>query len=233
MLDETGRSAHDAIEYDRNLMGRIASGGDEGMRYPEGHKERSHERILEAAGKVFREQGYVGGGVAAVMAEAGMTKGGFYTHFDSKEDLFSHALAEALEESYQMLTEGLDEVSESRWLRSLIRRYLSREHYERVAEGCPLPTLLSEVDRAGEAPREAFENYLRQMIKRMEVHCPGESPADRDEAAVAMFATMVGGMTFARAVRSERMAKRILTACRKFLQRQFPEREDSAAPAES
>lgn len=202
------------------------------MRYREGHKQRSHEQILDAAARIFRERGYVGGGVGTVMREAGMTKGGFYAHFDSKEDLLAQTLTKALEESFRALTRGFEGKSDGEWIEALLQRYLSRAHYQRVLEGCPLPTLLSEVGRAGPAARKAFQEYLERMTARLGQRLPGASGEQREEFALALLAMLVGGMTIARSVEDEELADRVLSACRNFLLKNLPVGEKSAEQAE-
>jgi len=201
------------------------------MRYPRGHKEYSREKILAAAAKVFREKGYAGGGVGPVMGEAGMTKGGFYAHFDSKEDLLAQTLTKTLEESFAELTRGFEGKAGRKWVGSLVRRYLSRAHLQRTRDGCPLPPLLSEVGRAGPAPRKAFEEYLQQVTARIASHLPGAPAVRREEAALATLAMLVGGMTIVRSVEDDRLVDRVLSACRKFLLANLPGEQEAGQDA--
>src|SRR3954469_1171949 len=123
------------------------------MRYAKDHKQATRKRILEAAGRRFKEEGIDGAGVAAVMTDAGLTNGAFYAHFKSKEDLVANVLAEQLRTQYQSLDAlppgkaGLD---------MLVRLYLSGEHRERHADGCPSAALLDEVVRRPTGTKEVF-----------------------------------------------------------------------------
>lgn len=186
------------------------------MRYPPERKEQTRQAILAAAGRVFRRLGYAGAGVDAVMAEAGLTAGGFYAHFASKEALFTEMIAQALAQT----TLGGAAPSEPDWLASLIQRYLSPGHRDTVEQGCPLPPLLADLSRAGESARAAFEDHLRAALTRMQEQlAPGAPPA-------ALLALLVGGLTLARAVGDE-FAADILATCRDFARHAFTPEEES------
>jgi TetR/AcrR family transcriptional repressor of nem operon len=186
------------------------------MRYAKEHKAKTRQKILKAAGRLFREFGYDGVGVDAIMAEAGLTAGGFYAHFPSKRALFDEALATALatgkaaETATAMKSAESDEVGR---LRLMIKNYLSRQHRDQVADGCPLPALTPDAARGGEASRENYERQLLQYVKRLEALLPAGAAASRD-IALALMAQCVGGLMLARAVNDERLSDRILKACR-------------------
>src|SRR3954471_13811514 len=117
------------------------------MRYPAGHKEQTRAKILRAAGKVFRRLGYHAAGVDKVMEEAGLTAGGFYAHFGSKEALLAEVLTPAAAEARVPLDPDLDGVAGRARLEAFVESYLSRSHLQRTDNGCPLPALVSEVAR--------------------------------------------------------------------------------------
>ena len=179
-------------------------------------KRRTHERILASAGKVFRRRGYSGAGVDAVMAEAGLTHGGFYAHFASKEALFAETVVSALGRTAELMGTGSENRNGVSWLRAAVRRYLSRPHLRAVEEGCAMPTLVSDLGRAGELPREAFEGRLLELLDGAAEKAPSgagfDEPADRLLATVAL---CVGGLSLARAVKDPALSDRILAACRK------------------
>src|SRR5437764_10554084 len=108
------------------------------MRYPAGHKEQTRVKILRAAGKVFRRLGYHAAGVDKVMEEAGLTAGGFYAHFDSKQELLAEALTCAGAEAGRRHAAALEGLSGGEWLEAFLGRYLSVEHRGKWEEGCPL-----------------------------------------------------------------------------------------------
>jgi len=125
------------------------------MRYLPDHKGQTRRRILDAAAAVFRRQGYRGAGVDAVMQEAGLTAGGFYAHFPSKEALFAETLADALRQSRLFGGADFDHLAGPDWVRAVAAFYLSPAHRRLVGQGCPLPPLLAEVARASPEARQA------------------------------------------------------------------------------
>jgi TetR/AcrR family transcriptional repressor of nem operon len=186
------------------------------MRYGQEHKAKTRQKILTAAARLFREFGYDGVGVDAIMAEAGLTAGGFYAHFPSKRALFDEALATALETGKAARTTAVlksAESDEAGRLRLMIKNYLSRQHRDQVADGCPLPALTPDAARGGEASRENYERQLLQYVKRLEALL-STGAAARQDRALALMAQCVGGLMLARAVKDERLSDRILKACR-------------------
>lgn len=183
------------------------------MRYPANHKQRTHARIVEAANRLFKEGGYMGVGVDTVMKVAGLTPGGFYAHFSSKEALLAETLTLALQRMKQWLLGGLEDREGMPWLREIVRRYLSRIHRDAVAEGCPMPTLAADVSRSSEVARRTFETHFRQLVAEFEEKLPGTlgPPRDRALGTIALF---VGGVVLARAVADRTLSGRILRACR-------------------
>src|SRR5579871_6469097 len=133
------------------------------MRYPPEQKQLTRQKIVAAAATVFRRQGYRAAGVDAVMAEAGLTAGAFYSHFPSKEALLAEVLAHAIEQNRPLLEHGLAEVPELEWVRIVARRYLSPTHRRMIERGCPLPSLLPEIGRADESAKRGFESLLQTM----------------------------------------------------------------------
>jgi TetR/AcrR family transcriptional repressor of nem operon len=185
------------------------------MRYASEHKAKTRQKILKAAARLFREHGYDGVGVDAIMAEAGLTAGGFYAHFPSKRALFDEALATALATGKAAQTATAlksAESDEAGRLRLTIKSYLSRQHRDQVADGCPLPALTPDAARGGDVSRENYERQLLQYVKRLEALLSGGAAARRD-IALALMAQCVGGLMLARAVKDERLSDRILKAC--------------------
>jgi TetR/AcrR family transcriptional repressor of nem operon len=182
------------------------------MRYTGDHKAKTHSRIVQAAGRLFRQQGYKGAGVDAVMKAAGLTPGGFYAHFDSKEALLAEALAACLSQTRERIL--AERSSGWEWVRKAATYYLSLAHRDEVAEGCPLPPLLSELPRAGEATRALFQDFLLGLEKLMAEKMPADSGLAAGDRALATVALFVGGLSLARAVPDPTLAERILSACR-------------------
>jgi TetR/AcrR family transcriptional regulator, transcriptional repressor for nem operon len=183
------------------------------MRYTPDHKEKTRARILESAATVFRRQGYHATGVDKVMEEAGLTAGGFYAHFPSKDALLAEALEYYAARPSGRLTGGLEESQGGDRVCAMVDRYLEASHRARPETGCPIPSLAPEVSRAGKAPRQAFERLVGELIAKIAAHLPA---GDAENRAIAIAALCVGGMTLARAVHDPGLSDRILAACREF-----------------
>lgn len=182
------------------------------MRYAEGHKEKTRAKILEAAGRVFRRRGYHATGVDKVMEEAGLTAGGFYAHFRSKEALLAETLTHSTSGAYWRREAGAEGPSGRAWLKAFLGRYLSRPHRENPEAGCALAALVSEASRADDAVKASFEAIVRDLQARLASHAEGiDAAEDRTLAALAL---CIGGLGMARAVRDEAYAGQILDACR-------------------
>jgi TetR/AcrR family transcriptional repressor of nem operon len=183
------------------------------MRYPKEQKTETRGRIVDAAARLFRENGYDGVGVDAIMSEVGLTAGGFYSHFPSKESLFREAMATALAPSRTLRatrnpsTAGIDP------LVALIKGYLSRAHRDAVGEGCPLPSLTTDVARKSDATRESYEQQFLSYADEMESLLP-EGSAHTRETALAVLAQCVGGLMLSRAVKDQKLSDQILKSCR-------------------
>jgi len=185
------------------------------VRWEPGHKDATKKRILDAAARLFRERGYANTGVADVMRRAGLTVGGFYAHFDSKERLLSAVLAHAFDRTQSLLLLGLDAVEGAQFVREVTRRYLSRTHRDHAADGCALPALAAEVGREGAPPRKEIERYLLEWVERVAEKAPPHPTLSAQELALAITALSVGGVLLARAVHDESLSNTILKACRR------------------
>ena len=181
------------------------------MRYAPGHKQETRDRILRAAGKVFLREGYHAAGVDKVMEEAGLTAGGFYSHFESKEALLAEMLAPAAAVAAKPRDEEMGDVRVKDWAESFFDRYLCTRHVARPEDGCPLPALVSEVARSGDPVKASFEAIVRDLAARMKEHA-GEGVSE--DRTLAIIVLCVGGIGVARAIRDEALGQRILAACR-------------------
>jgi TetR/AcrR family transcriptional repressor of nem operon len=182
------------------------------MRYPTGHKRHTNERILRAAGRLFRKQGYAATGVDAVMKSADLTAGAFYSHFHSKEDLLAEVLDTAFSEARNDRPEELNELRGHAWLRAFASFYLSKEHRDATDRGCPMPPLAAEVARIGGKPRAVFERHLRRVIDSIAGRFDAKSP-DRARA-ISTMALCLGGLMLSRAVKNDELSEEVLQACR-------------------
>jgi TetR/AcrR family transcriptional repressor of nem operon len=166
----------------------------------------NRRRILTAASKLFREKGFDGVGVDAVMQSAGLTHGAFYGHFQSKEDLVAHACSHALADTDESWRSSSDP------LRALAALYLNAEHCKNPGGGCLLAALGPDVARQSGAARRAFADALRIRIDSLAKLHAGSSAVQRREKAIATWAGLVGAMILARAVDDPALADEILKA---------------------
>ena len=183
------------------------------MRYSNHHKAETRKKILDAAARLFRERGYDGVGVDAIMNEVGLTAGGFYAHFPSKQALFAEAVTQALgagKRARAVKGAGADPADS---LRALINGYLSRKHRDMVGEGCPLPVLTPDVARSDAPTRESYEQQFLYYLGEIEALLP-QGATNTHDRSLALMAQCVGGLMLARAVKDEELSARILKACR-------------------
>jgi TetR/AcrR family transcriptional repressor of nem operon len=177
------------------------------MRYRKDQKQATRQRILEAAGRRFKQDGIDGAGVAAVMSEAGLTNGAFYGHFASKEDLVANVLADELRAQRQSLD---SEPSDRAGLEAFIRSYLSPQHRDQCADGCPSAALLDEIVRRPAATRQVFTDELMAVIDDIASRL---DPADVEAArtdALTVFGLMVGTLQLARALTDRDLSDQLL-----------------------
>jgi len=183
------------------------------MRYPKQQKAETRAAILTAAARLFRESGYDGVGVDAIMAEVGLTPGGFYAHFPSKEALFAEAMTTALDPGKTILAAKYSDPSNTDRFTMLIKSYLSRAHRDSVADGCPLPVLTTDVARKSDATRETYELQFLKYVNQIERLLP-KVPEESRERALAIVAQCVGGLMLSRAVKDMKLSDQILKSCR-------------------
>jgi AcrR family transcriptional regulator len=177
------------------------------MRYSKGHKQATRRRILEAAGRRFKQDGIDGAGVAAVMSDAGLTNGAFYAHFTSKEDLVANVLADQLRAQRQSLDA---EAPDRAGLEAFVRSYLSPQHRDQGADGCPSAALLDEIARRPAATRQVFTDELMGVIDDIASRL---DPTDLDAArtnALTVFGLMVGTLQLARALTDRDLSDQLL-----------------------
>jgi AcrR family transcriptional regulator len=177
------------------------------MRYEKGHKEATRQRILQTASARFRRNGIENVGVADIMAEAGLTHGGFYSHFRSKEELVREAVALASRQSRERFTRRVNEGGLENW----IRAYLRPEHRDHPEHGCAAAALASELARHPKSSRAQFAgNFQRLFAEIAELLPRGGTPAQRRARAIGIFATMMGAMQLARTAGDAALSDEIL-----------------------
>ena len=177
------------------------------MRYGKDQKPATRQRIVEAAGRRFKHDGIDGAGVAAVMSDAGLTNGAFYAHFTSKEDLVANVLADQLRAQRQSLDA---EAPDRAGLEAFVRSYLSSEHRDQCADGCPSAALLDEIVRRPAATRQVFTDELLGVIDDIASRL---DPTDVEVArtdALTVFGLMVGTLQLARALTDRDLSDQLL-----------------------
>ena len=182
------------------------------MRVTREKAAENRERILTEAARLFRERGVSAVGMDALAEAAGMTHGSLYSQFGSKEQLATEALGRAFDASAA-------KYGEVETLSAYVERYLSARHRDAPGGGCAMATLGCEVPRQGRAMRRAFTQGLRRMMERLMRLMDAKDRRIRENEALAIAATLVGGMILARAVDDRELSDRILAACRAQLNR--------------
>lgn len=181
-------------------------------RFAQSRKEASHERILQAATRAIRRSGYAGTGVADIMREAGLTHGGFYAHFASREAMLAEAADLAGAESVVALEQFASAAAPDDAYRTLLKTYLSRAHVERAETGCPVAALGSEMPRQAPEVRRAATRRIKDMFDLVARLAPGGSTPEGRKKALATTATMIGALILARAVDDSHLGDDVLAA---------------------
>jgi TetR/AcrR family transcriptional repressor of nem operon len=191
------------------------------MRYPAEHKAEVHQRIVKDAARRVRAEGLSGAAVTAVMKDTGLTHGGFYKHFASKEELVVESLAEAFREIGDTLARAAEESRSQPGWKAMVKKYLSREYCEHVERGCPLPALAPEMARAEAEMKGAIFAEVVKYKDRMVPYMPGRRTADRERAFFVIFSTMIGAVEIARMLPHPAAQEKVLASAREFLLASF------------
>ncbi|CAA2099694.1 HTH-type transcriptional regulator AcrR [Methylobacterium bullatum] len=177
------------------------------MRVTQEQMRENRRRILDEASRLYREKGYDAVGVAEVMKAAGLTHGGFYGHFSSKEDLMAHAIAHMTSEASG---KGGD-------LSAFVATYLSPAHRDDAANGCPMAALAADVRHRPPATRAAMTTGIRAQIDRLVQALPDSVDTDRRREAIGTYAAMIGALVLARAVDDPALSEEILDETRAWM----------------
>jgi TetR/AcrR family transcriptional regulator, transcriptional repressor for nem operon len=180
-------------------------------------KEASHDRIVDAASRAIRRSGYHGTGVADIMKAAGLTHGGFYAHFPSREAMLAEAADRAGCESVEQMARIAASAPPEHALQSMIQAYLSKEHVESVETGCATAALGSEMPRQAPEVRRAATRRIKEMIDLVSRQLPDWGKPGAHQHALATVATMVGALVLARAVDDPRLSDALRDAALKHL----------------
>jgi TetR/AcrR family transcriptional repressor of nem operon len=186
------------------------------VRYPAEQKAETHEKILATAARSFREHGSDGNGIGQVMKELGLTKGGFYRHFESKGDLYAAAVARAFEELGDRMVAVAEAAPKGAGLRAVIEHYLSAKHLNAPGAGCPLAALAPEIARQPLEVRKRINQSMQRHGERMLPYIPGRTVEEKRARVFILFSGMAGVLVAARAIADPQRRESSLAAARSF-----------------
>jgi TetR/AcrR family transcriptional regulator, transcriptional repressor for nem operon len=191
------------------------------MRYRPEHKIETHQKIVKDASERVRAEGLNGAAVSTVMRDAGLTHGGFYKHFASKDELLIESLKEGFREIIATLVRAAEQSAPGEAWKAIVKTYLRPEMCEYPEHSCPLATLAPELARVDKRMKpqivEALVNYKSRMVPFM----PGRRTMDKERAFFAIFSTMMGAVEIARLLPDPGMREKVLGNARDFLLRSF------------
>src|SRR6202048_3856549 len=184
------------------------------MPYPTGPRTEIKGKILQSARRLFNRHGFDGVSVDQIMSGAGLTRGGFYSYFESKSDLYAEVLGCFFTDpEWKSCWEGVEvDLSSKDVGPQVVRAYLSRQHFEDVENSCPMIALPTDVTRSGESAKRAFETVFRAMVSVLE-RSMVENGRPRRSVAQATAALCIGGMVVARTVVNRDVADELREAC--------------------
>ena len=186
------------------------------MRYGPEHKVEIHQKIVKDASRRVRTEG-ITGAVSAVMRDAGLTHGGFYKHFESKDELLMESVSAAFQEIADRLAHVAERSKPETAWKAIVKTYLSLEYCDHIEYGCPLPALAPDLARAEPALRAPILAELVRYRGRMLPFMPGQRTADKERAFFSIFSTMVGAIEIARMLPEPAMREKVLASARDLL----------------
>jgi len=192
-----------------------------GMRYAPEHKLKTHRKIVKDASERIRAEGLNSVAVSAVMKDAGLTHGGFYKHFKSKDDLLLESLREGFREIEDTLAQNAEQSQPGEAWRAVVRTYLSLDLCDHPERGCPLAALAPELARADKKMKPRIVAELVNYKSRMLPFMPGRGAADKERAFFAIFSTMIGAIELARLLPDPAVREKVLGSARDLLMRSF------------
>jgi TetR/AcrR family transcriptional regulator, transcriptional repressor for nem operon len=190
------------------------------MRYRPGHKAEIHQEIVTDASRRVRSEGLNGAAIAAVMRDTGLTHGGFYKHFGSKDELLIESLKEGFRDIIDTLVRAAEQSPPGEAWKAIVKTYLRPEMCEHPEHGCPLATLGPELARVDKRMKPQIVAELVNYKNRMVPFMPGRRTADKERAFFSIFSTMIGVVEIARLL-PEPVREKVLALARDFLLRSF------------
>ncbi|MFD9044125.1 TetR/AcrR family transcriptional regulator [Streptomyces bottropensis] len=178
------------------------------VRYGKGHKSETRRRIIEAAGRRFKQDGIDGSGVSTLMKDAGLTNGAFYAHFASKDDLVTTAIADQLKVQAESVVASAAPGRVG--LEQIVRGYLSPQHRERLGDGCPNAALLDEIGRCADTTKQAYTDGVLILIDGIAERMAPEAPSSARVKALSLLGLMAGTLQLSRALTDSQLANELL-----------------------
>lgn len=191
------------------------------MRYRPEHKVEIRQKIVKDASRRFRGQGLHGAAVSTVMQDAGLTHGGFYKHFRSKDELLTESISEAFRELADSLVHAAEKSRPEAAWKAIVETYLSPEHCDHSDRGCPIAALASELARADKQMKARILGELTKYKTRILPFMPGRRAGDKESAFFLIYSTMVGAIAIARILPNPEARAGVLASARAFLLRSF------------
>jgi len=191
------------------------------MRYRPEHKAETRQKIVKDASRRVRAEGLNGAAVAAVMRDTGLTHGGFYKHFGSKDDLLMESLSESFQEIANTLVNAAEQSRPETAWKAIVKAYLSPERCDQPECGCPLTALAPELARVDKEMKGRILAELLSYKSRMQAFMPGRRTVDKERAFFAIFSTMIGAIEIARMLPEPAMREHVLASTRDFLLQSF------------
>jgi TetR/AcrR family transcriptional repressor of nem operon len=199
----------------------ISFSGGESMRYDADHKQKTREKVLKVAAQAIRTDGPDRIAVAGVMAEAGLTHGGFYAHFASKEALIADAVEQMFDDSYARMKNELGDLTPAEGLGRYIAFYLSSAHRDARGSGCPVAALSSDLPRMSAPARKQYAKGVRRLIDTLATTFVAAGETDAEAAARSMLSELVGALSLARIEPNSAQSAAILAGSRRMLMRRL------------
>jgi TetR/AcrR family transcriptional repressor of nem operon len=190
------------------------------MRYSAEHKQETRKRIVRAAAQQFCRPGGKGLAIAELMRDLGLTHGGFYKHFDSKQQLLAEAIS-GFDEMEAGIVDAVSKAKPGAELKMIIEHYLRLEHCSKPGAGCLMAALSSEIARYPRAVRVEIDRAMQRRIKRLARFLPGKTGKERERNCLVLMSGMVGALNVARAAVDQESRKAILDASKEFYIKAF------------
>jgi TetR/AcrR family transcriptional repressor of nem operon len=191
------------------------------MRYRPEHKAEVHQTIVKDASRRVRGEGLNGAAVAAVMRDTGLTHGGFYKHFENKDELLLESLREAFLDIESSLAQVAEKAPPKTAWKAIVKTYLSQEYCDHPQRGCPLTALAPDLARADKGMKRQILAELVNYKNRMIPFMPGRTARNKERAFFSIFSTMIGAVQIARLLPEPEMREKVLASAREFLLRSF------------